>query len=116
MQRGPAAPRPAPAGDPGEPVRAPRQRFPGEELVCAGLRDLAAGRRTVEALLVAAARTRLARAGVSVPDHDLDTSGRELYALLEQRLGTRAHSHYNALTRRLLSYCSSRAQDARRRR
>jgi hypothetical protein len=93
-----------------------RLRFPGDELVESGLADLAAGRRTVEALLVAAARPRLARVGVRVPDHDLDTTGRELYAMLEAQLGKRAHSRYNALTRRIVSYCSSRAQDARRRR
>jgi hypothetical protein len=92
-----------------------RLRFPGEELVAPGLADLAAGRHTVEALLVAAARPRLQRVGVRVPDHELDASGRELYALLEQRLGNRAHSRYNALMRRIVSYCSSRAQDARRR-
>jgi len=97
-------------------VRGPRRRFPGEELVEPGLADLAAGRRTIEALLVAAARPRLERVGVQVPDHQLDTSGRELYALLEQRLGNRAHSRYNALTRRVISYCSARAQDAKRRR
>jgi len=102
--------------DAAEEARAPRTSFPGEELVEPGLADLAAGRRTVEALLVAAARPRLERVGVHLPEHRLDTSGRELYALLEAQLGNRAHSRYNALTRRLLSYCSARAQDARRRR
>jgi hypothetical protein len=104
-----------PAG-PEEEVAEPRLRFPGEELVDPGLADLAAGRATIEALLVAAARPRLERVGVQVPEHRLDSSGRELYALLEEQLGTRAHARYNALTRRLISYCSARAQDARRRR
>lgn len=94
----------------------PRRTFPGEELVEPGLADLAAGRHSVEALLVASAAPRLRRVGVAVPEHAMDASGRELYALLERRLGTRAHSRYNALTRRVLSYCSARAQEARRRR
>jgi hypothetical protein len=93
----------------------PRTKFPGDELVAAGLSDLAAGRRSVDALLLAAAGPRLARAGVVLPAHELDTSGRELYALLEAELGPRAHSRYNALHRRIISYCSARTQDARRR-
>jgi hypothetical protein len=92
-----------------------RLTFPGEEFVEPGLLDLAAGHETEAALLVAAGAPRLARAGVNVPAHDLDATGRRLYALLELRLGNRAHSHYNALQRRLLSYCAARTQDARRR-
>jgi hypothetical protein len=93
----------------------PRQRFPGEELVAPGLADLAAGRETPEALLVAAAAPRLARAGVPIPEHQLDSTGRRLYALLEAEHGAGAHSRYNALQRRLVSYCEARTQDARRR-
>lgn len=99
-----------------ETVTNPRDRFPGEELVEPGLTDLAAERRSVEALLIAAAGPRLERAGVSIPAHDMDTSGRELYALLEGELGNGAHSRYNALQRRVLAYCAARTQDARRRR
>ncbi|MDE3129554.1 MAG: hypothetical protein KGL16_00220 [Acidobacteriota bacterium] len=116
-----AAPPPAPDGAPtpdraraAEPTE--RERFPGDDLVTAGLADIAARRRSVEALLVATAGPRLARAGVTVPEHDLDTSGRELYALLEAELGNRAHSRYNALQRRVIAYCVARTQDARRRR
>jgi hypothetical protein len=104
----------------GEPRAAiddkPRARFPGDELVATGLADLAAGRRTVAGLLVAAAGPRLERAGVRVPEHRMDRSGRELYALLEAELGTRAHARYNALQRLVVDYCSARTQDARRRR
>ena len=100
------------------PARAPgaRERFPADELVTAGLADLTAGRRTPAALLVAATGPRLERAGVQVPAHALDTSGRELYALLGAELGPRARSRYNALQRRIISYCAAKTQDARRRR
>jgi hypothetical protein len=97
-------------------VIAPRLKFPGEELVTPGLADLAAGRETAEALLVAAAAPRLARTGVQLPPHQMDTSGRRLYQLLEAELGNGAHSRYNAMQRRVISYCEARAQDARRRR
>jgi hypothetical protein len=103
------------AGSPSSERDAPREKFPGEELVDAGLADIAAGRRTIAALLAAAAGPRLERAGVTVPAHQLDRSGRELYALLEADLGVRAHSRYNALQRRVIAYCAARTQDARRR-
>jgi hypothetical protein len=96
-------------------VRARRSRFPGDDLVESGLADLRAGRHTVASLLLAAAGPRLARVGVVLPEHNLDTTGRELYALLEAELGTRAHSRYNALHRLVISYCAARTQDARRR-
>jgi hypothetical protein len=94
----------------------PRVKFPGDDLVATGLADIAAGRKTVEALVVVAAEPRLQRVGVSVPEHRMDQTGRELYALLEADLGGRAHARYNALHRRVIAYCSARAQDARRRR
>jgi hypothetical protein len=99
------------SADPGDT----RHTFPGDELVQSGLADIAAGRRSVEALLVAAAGMRLRRAGVQVPEHRFDRSGRELYALLEAELGVGAHSRYNALQRRVVAYCAARTQDARRR-
>lgn len=89
-----------------------RERFPGDDLVDSGLADIAARRITVAALLVAAAGPRLERAGVVLPEHELDTSGRELYAMLEEQLGNRAHARYNALQRQIVSYCVARGRDA----
>jgi hypothetical protein len=66
-------------------------------------------------LLLAAAGPRLARVGVALPEHNLDTSGRELYKLLEADLGVRAHARYNALHRLVISYCVAKGQDALRR-
>jgi hypothetical protein len=96
-------------------VREPRSKFPGDEFVDTGLADLAGGRRSVESLLLVAAGPRLARVGVALPEHKLDTSGRELYAVLEAELGARAHARYNALHRLVISYCVAKRQDALRR-
>ncbi|MGH2843544.1 MAG: hypothetical protein ACRDKL_08165, partial [Solirubrobacteraceae bacterium] len=55
----PSEPHPTPTAGP-TPAAAPvcehgaRERFPGADVVAAGLADIAAGRRSVEALLVAA--------------------------------------------------------------
>jgi hypothetical protein len=77
--------------------------LPGADLVSRGLRDLAAGRASVEALLVSRASIRLRACGVAV-DEPLPDADRELYRLLAARDGNGAHSTYNALTRRLVSF------------
>ena len=70
----------------------------------AGLDDLAAGRRTVEALLVLVGAPRLRDLGFDVvstipdPEH-------ALYDLLVELYGSdEAHGRYNALVRRLVSF------------
>jgi hypothetical protein len=76
--------------------------LPGNELVVKGLADLAAGRESVESLLVQISSTRLRQLGLDVPaatDPDL-----RLYALLQETHGDGAHSHYNALVRQLVSF------------
>lgn len=77
--------------------------LPGADLVARGVSDLAAGRRSIEALLVSRATVRLRSCGVAVGE-PLPEAGAELYRLLAQRDGTGAHSAYNALTRRLVSF------------
>jgi hypothetical protein len=82
-------------GDPG--------RLPAQELITAGLRDLERGVESIEALVVSIGTPRLAWAGVSVtapfsmPEH-------RLYRLLSERYGDGAHSQYNSLVRRLVSF------------
>jgi hypothetical protein len=79
--------------------------LPGEELVEAGIADLASGRETMEALLVASAAERFAELGRAVPSVDPDGLSARLYALIEASVGDeQAHSHYNAVRRRLDSY------------
>ena len=79
--------------------------LPGEDLVQQGLADLAQGRVTDSSLLVLIAAPRLKRLGICIPESTL--SGpyeHKLYDRLEQRLGTAAHSYYNSLIRRMVSY------------
>ncbi len=79
--------------------------MPGQELVRQGLADLAQGRVTDESLLVLIAAPRLRRLGHKIPELDLPRPyEHQLYARLEQRLGPAAHSYYNSLIRRIVSY------------
>jgi predicted transcriptional regulator len=79
--------------------------LPGADLVSAGLADLAAGRRTMEAALVSLATTRLHSLGVELPAAPLENASDRLYELVDKRVGEAgAHSRYNALRRRLSSF------------
>jgi len=80
------------------------EAFPGGDLIENGLRDLAAGRETVEALLVAIGAARLEAAGIPVPARKLDHPERRLYELLAREDQDSAHSRYNALLRKLVSF------------
>ena len=77
--------------------------LPGEEIVRAGVRDLEAGRESIEAFLVSIAATRLTDLGVPItapiPSPEL-----RLYERLREEDGDGAHSRYNALIRRLVSF------------
>ena len=78
--------------------------IPGEELIEEGLRDLAAGDETVFALLVAIGAPRLRNLGLKLP-HDLPASPEHrLYLKLAADDPDSAHSRYNALIRRLVSF------------
>ncbi|CAN5215591.1 hypothetical protein BH24ACT1_BH24ACT1_09650 [soil metagenome] len=77
--------------------------LPGSELVSAGIRDLAAGEASVEALLVSIGAPRLRQIGLDVPEPVPDAELR-LYELLAQEDSDGAHSKYNALVRRLVSF------------
>ncbi len=82
--------------------------LPGEELVEQGLTDLAEGRESDCSLLVLIAAPRLRRLGLSIPDRPAaQPYEHQLYARLDERLGTAAHSHYNSLIRRIVSYARS---------
>ncbi len=78
--------------------------LPGSELVQHGIEDLRAGRETIPALLVAIGYPRLKDAGLPLPDHQLSEPEHRLYELLARTDPDSAHSRYNALIRRLVSF------------
>lgn len=78
--------------------------LPGGELIREGLRDLAAGRESEAALLVAVGSPRLRRAGLEIPSLTPDHAEHRLYEFLARADANSAHSRYNALIRRLVSF------------
>ncbi len=78
--------------------------LPGHELVSAGLADLAAGRESEAALLVAMAAPRLRSLGFEVPAGGGERPSHRLYELLSAEAGQGAHSRYNALVARVVSF------------
>lgn len=90
--------------------------LPGADLVAQGMEDLQRGLETEPALLVLVAGPRLRRLGVVVPELPVSRPfEHRLYARIEERLGNAAHSYYNSLLRRIVSYARAlereRAQD-----
>ncbi len=87
-------------------LREPDLSLPGADVVRAGLADLAAGHRTEAALLVSGAAHRMRALGYAVPEATADDGA--LYELVRSRVGdARAHSTYNALRRRMVSFLNS---------
>lgn len=79
--------------------------LPGEDLVESGVADLLAGRDTPAAALVSMARSRLGAVGVDVPRAaDGEPAGHRLYSLLAEEDRATAHTRYNALLGRLVSF------------
>ena len=89
------------------------QNLPGAELVIPGLADLADGRRTEAALLVASGSSSLRELGIEIRGIIPDQPEHALYNLLAQTHGNEAHGRYNALIRRLVSF--RRALEGRQR-
>jgi hypothetical protein len=77
--------------------------LPGAELVEKGLEDLRLGRESVEALLVSIGAPRLMRLGLDVAAAIPEAEHR-LYDRLSESDAATAHSRYNALLRRLVSF------------
>lgn len=91
-----------------------RDDLPGAELLEGGPEDLARGRETVAALLVAIAAPRLRRLGIPVPpDRDLPRDPEErLYRLLGREHGD-PYGLYNSLLRRLTSFARALERERR---
>jgi hypothetical protein len=80
-----------------------KEHLPGEDLIRQGLSDLADGRETIPALLVSIGAPRLQSAGLKI-GRTLPEADHRLYFLLSREFGDDAHSQYNALLRRLVSF------------
>ena len=80
------------------------EALPGGDLISDGLKDLARGVRSVPGLLVAIGAPRLRELGIRVPESAVDAPEHALYVTLAATLGNAAHSQYNALIRRLVSF------------
>lgn len=88
--------------------------LPGADLVLKGLRDLESGADSVEALLVQVGAPKLRSLGIDLrTDASAASPEHRLYARLSADEAGSAHSRYNALVRRLVSFeralaCASR--------
>jgi hypothetical protein len=79
--------------------------LPGADLVRKGLDDLDHEIQSIEALLVQIGASRLRSLGVNVPATTSTVPPEHrLYTRLEEESGAAAHSRYNALVRRLVSF------------
>lgn len=84
---------------------AEEQALPGHDLVEQGLADLSRDRVSDASLLVLIAAPRLRRLGIPVPNQPLpQRCEHNLYDRLNERLGAAAHSYYNSLIRRIVSF------------
>jgi len=80
------------------------EAYPGGDLIREGLHDLETGRESAAALLVAVGAPRLRRAGLDIPSLPIDHPEHRLYEFLARTHADSAHSRYNALIRRLVSF------------
>jgi hypothetical protein len=78
--------------------------LPGGDLVQEGLADLARGAETIPALLVWIGAPRLRQLGLQVPESPYEIPEHRLYEVLAESDSDSAHSRYNALIQRLVSF------------
>lgn len=69
-----------------------------------GIADLEAGLETIPSLIVSIGAPRLRWAGLSIPLNTFEGPEHRLYKLLAAEDRKTAHSRYNALIRRLVSF------------
>ena len=80
------------------------ESLPANELVSAGMLDLQNQRETIAALLVAIGAPKLRRLGLNLPSTLPFNPEHRLYDLLSVEDPDSAHSRYNALVRKLVSF------------
>jgi hypothetical protein len=83
------------------------ERLPGAEIVLAGIADLRAGQRSINAMAVQCAAPRLRKLGLEAPSADGGVpAAHALYLALREELGDGAHSRYNAILARVASFAA----------
>lgn len=78
--------------------------LPASEFVTTGIADLQSKRETVAALLVAIGAPKLRKLGLNLPVALPSNPEHRLYDLLSADNSDSAHSKYNALIRKLVSF------------
>ena len=78
--------------------------LPGNDLIETGVEDLLHQRQTIPALLVAIGAPRLRSLGLELPENLPSNPEHRLYDLLADAEPDSAHSKYNALIRRFVSF------------
>ncbi len=79
------------------------EALPGGNLIDEGLKDLSERRETIASLLVSIGAPRLRGLGLDLPPA-FNNPEHRLYELLARSDSDSAHSRYNALIRRLVSF------------
>lgn len=81
------------------------QSLPGAEIVLSGIADLRAGEMSTDALAVQAAAPRLRELGFDAEESQGRVpAAHQLYQQLYRELGDAAHSRYNAILSRVMSF------------
>jgi len=79
-------------------------KLPGAEIVLPGIKDLEAGRETINALAVRAAASKLGVSPLAGDAEADEPAAHRLYQRLNDELGDGAHSRYNAILARVSSF------------
>ncbi len=80
------------------------ESLPASELVRLGVEHLSKSVESIPALLVSIGAPRLRKLGLPVPANVISSPEHRLYELLSQSNPDAAHSRYNSLLRRLVSF------------
>ena len=78
--------------------------LPGNDLIHLGIEDLTRGIESIPSLLISIGAPRLRMLGLPVPENVIPAPELRLYEILSQSNPDAAHSRYNALVRRLVSF------------
>lgn len=84
------------------------EELPGAEIVLAGVADLQNGRMSVNALAVQSAAPRLRSLGFETGNTKaVVPAAHRLYEQLHREMGDSAHSRYNAILSRVVSFAQA---------